>query len=80
MVNPVVFLALGLAAVAYSKYKHRNKGTNPSEEYNSLKTPEDQWFTQYLDHYDVTNDNTWKQVRDCSRVVLIPVSGCHLNH
>lgn len=32
---------------------------------------EDLWFTQKLDHFEPTNDKTWKQVRSMSKSFFV---------
>lgn len=64
MARPIILLVLGIAALASAKINNRYKRTTQSVVFNALEALEEQWFTQYLDNYDITNDNTWKQVGD----------------
>lgn len=52
----------------------RGKGGNLGEpvlssEANSL--PEEQWFSQYLDHFNPTDAHVWKQVNTKHRISIV---------
>lgn len=37
---------------------------SPVPEDKNLEVPPDSWFTQYLDHFNITDNREWKQVNN----------------
>lgn len=65
----IVVLLMSLACIAEGvRFFHRGRqhGGNlqlwTKSQLPKELLPEEQWFTQQLDHFDPTNQRTWKQV------------------
>lgn len=71
---PVLLSILSIGTGWRSFLRGRSKGGNLGEPVLSSETislPEEQWFTQYLDHFNPTDVHVWKQVSTKRRNLIM---------
>lgn len=62
---PIILNIINISTAWHTFLRGRSKYGNLGEPTLSFKTyvlPEEQWFTQHLDHFNPTDARVWKQV------------------
>lgn len=70
----ILLSILSIGATWRTFLRGRSKGGNLGEPVLSSETislPEEQWFTQRLDHFNPTDAHVWKQVNTKYRISII---------